>query len=59
MKINKTKDGQWTRYTTRFGQLAIHVASRKACYIPAHTPHISIDLSRKDAAAGLRVWRAK
>lgn len=56
MKITKTQDAQHTRYTTRFGTLVIS-AEGKAFYIPKHTPHISIPLSRKDAANGLRTRR--
>lgn len=57
MKITKTKDDQWTRYSTRFGEIAIHARTGDASFIPLHTPHVSIKLSRKDAAAGLRTWR--
>jgi hypothetical protein len=55
--IKKLRDEQWLRYQSRFGQIAISRRINHTAFIPRHTPHISITITRDEAAAGLREWR--
>lgn len=49
---------QWRRYLSRFGEICIRRDMRAvAAFIPSHTPHVSVSLTRNTAALGLRIWR--
>lgn len=56
-RIKKLRDEQWLRYQSRFGEIAISRRINRTAFIPRHTPHISITITRTEAAAGLREWR--
>ena len=56
--IRVSRDSQWKRYVSRFGEIAVSRIRRNVIgFIPAHTPVISLSLSRNKAASGLREWR--
>jgi len=57
MKIQRRRDLQWSRYSTRFGQIAVSRIKRTVGFIPAHSPVISVTVTRQQAAQGLREWR--
>lgn len=57
-RIQHRQDDQWKRYQSRFGEIAIFRRMARAAFIPRHTPHISIAITRDEAAAGLREWRS-
>ena len=49
---------QWKRYISKFGEICMFRAKRGYVrFIPAHTPHVSLEVSRADAAKGLMEWR--
>lgn len=51
-------DAQHRRYHMANGTIVVRLTGDKACrWIPKHTPHISIEISRKAAADGLRMAR--
>lgn len=57
MKIERQKDAYHKRYSTRFGTLVINRQTSDAAYIPRHTPHVAVYVTRQQAAEGLRTWR--
>lgn len=57
-RIHRRRDDQWKRYQSRFGEIASSRRMARAAFIPRHTPHISIAITRDEAAAGLREWRS-
>lgn len=58
MKIKLQRDSQWSRYSTRFGEVAISRTKPHTCaFIPSHTPCISIKLTRSEVVQCLNVWR--
>jgi len=56
MKI--TTCSQYKRISGPNGEVVLSLNNRsRVRFIPRHTPHVSIELSRQEAAQGLRVWR--
>lgn len=51
---------QWKRYCSEFGQICIDRDRRtNVRFIPAHTPHLSLEVTRDQAVKGLKEWRRR